>query len=204
MPPNPARVLGCLGLLLTPALAWSYSVGAPGYSGVTGASCTTCHAVGAPVPTVLLEGPTSLAAGETGSYTFTVSGGPGVRAGMTVLANLEGTTLTPGPGLRVMASGRELTHAGPVEAMDGKVVFTFTLVAPPEGGTLTLHAAGNSVNYNRNNSGDASATTSLAIEVDGPRETESGSGGGCAAAGTAALVPWALLATLRLWKRRSR
>jgi len=47
----------------------------------SGATCTACHAVGAPLPAVLLQGPTTVTAGATNLYTLTISGGPAQTGG---------------------------------------------------------------------------------------------------------------------------
>src|SRR6476660_3715531 len=80
-------------MLAVPAVAFASSGGAPGYSGKSGATCGSCHSGGATAPTVTLAGPASLAAGSSGTYTMTITGGPGVKAGVGIAVD-KGTLAT--------------------------------------------------------------------------------------------------------------
>src|SRR4051812_46557159 len=64
--------------VLQAGAAHAYSAGVFGYSGKPpAASCTECHSGSA--PTVKLDGPASLAPGETATYTFDVVTGASNR-----------------------------------------------------------------------------------------------------------------------------
>src|SRR3954447_6021115 len=65
-------------------LAFANASGAIGYSGAPGTgSCNDCHSGGA-APSVSLTGPDTLAAGQSGTYTFTVTGGSRVGANIAI------------------------------------------------------------------------------------------------------------------------
>lgn len=195
--PTPVAALGALCLAVVPCLALANIAGAPGYSGASGASCDTCHAGGVSQPTVALTGPTTLAQGASATYTFTITGGPAVKGGMTVSASVPGTVLTPASGLRSVNDGRELTHSSPGTFVANALKYEFTVRAPPRGGVLKLSASGNSTNGDGTNGGDAPARTELDIQVEGGSDPEVG---GCAATGVS-LLPLALGA-VALWLRR--
>lgn len=153
--------------------------GIVGRSGKQGASQTCmaagCHSVNpsAAMPTVEIAGPTTLAAGATGNYTFIVRGGAGVKAGMNVAVSTNGGTLNKvGTDLKVV--GGELTHTGPKDFANNEARFDFTLVAPAAAGTSKLFASGNSTNGNNNNDGDHSASTTLDIQITGGSQPDAG------------------------------
>ena len=82
---------GALALLVIAAffgLARASTYGRVGFSGNPatngGQDCTACHGPGATLPGVTLTGPTTLAAGAVGLYTLTITGGPGLTAGLDV------------------------------------------------------------------------------------------------------------------------
>ncbi len=185
-------------LLSAPALA--NSAGITGNSGKQGtsATCTTCHSGGS-AATVTLTGPTSLAAGATGQYTLTITGGPGLRGGMNVAVDNTAASLEPSTGIK--KASNELTHSAPKPAASGSITFAFSMVAPPSAGTVKIFAAGNSVNGDANSTGDASALTSLTVNVTGnnePVEEE----GGCSSTGGAPALAFALTTGLALLRRR--
>jgi hypothetical protein len=155
---------GCL--LTLPAHA--RSSGITGYSGRQGVTCTQCHTANSnPKPTVQLSGPTYLTPGETGQYTFTITGGPGASSdgfgGMNVAVDNSGALLQPGTGL--YEDFGELTHVGGNAFSGTSITFTFTLVAPETPGTVKMYAAGNSTDNNGNLTNDQSAATTLDILV---------------------------------------
>ena len=77
-----------------------------------GATCTACHAAGATVPTVVLQGPTTVTAGATNLYTLTISGGPAQTGGLNIAAGNNRGTLLP-TGIDTQALLGELTHSAP-------------------------------------------------------------------------------------------
>ncbi|MFE8595703.1 MXAN_6652 family MXYO-CTERM-anchored protein [Archangium violaceum] len=191
---------GVLTACLLSAPAFANATGATGYSGKSAATCSTCH-TGGSAPTVTLTGPTSLAAGATGQYTLTITGGPGLRGGFDVAVDNTAASLEPGTGSKKQSN--ELTHTTPKPAASGAITFDFSLVAPPSAGTVKIFAAGNSVNGNGTEAGDASATTTLTVNVTGnnePQEEE----GGCSSAGGAPVLAFALTTGLALLRRRRR
>lgn len=150
---------------LLPLTAFANQLGAVGYSGKQGETCNKCHSGGG-APTVTLTGPSSLQAGQTGSYTLTVTGGAGVRAGMNVAADVADAVLQ-GVGSETTAFSNEVHHASPKGFSGGKATFVFTLVAPPYSGAVKLFGAGNSCNGNGGDSGDRAGTTTFTISVTG-------------------------------------
>lgn len=132
----------------------------------SGANCTACHASGAVVPTVVLQGPTTVTAGATNLYTLTISGGPAQTAGLNVsAANNRGTFLPTGSDTQALLG--ELTHSAPKAFTGNQAVFTFAWTAPTFNDTVTLYGAGNSSDGQQSLSGDGIGTTSLAIQVTG-------------------------------------
>lgn len=151
-------------LFSAPALA--YSGGVVGYSGSqSGVSCSSCHApANVTPPTVTISGPTNLNAGATGNYTLTISGGPGVRAGMNLSVDNPNATLTAG-STASKKTADELHHASPQAFSNGSVSFPFTVKAPTAAGTIKLYAAGQSTNGANGSGGDREALTTLTITV---------------------------------------
>ncbi|WIG93294.1 MXAN_6652 family MXYO-CTERM-anchored protein [Myxococcus sp. SDU36] len=196
---------GVVSACLVSGSAFASAGGMSGHSGKQGSSltCASCHTGGGGSPTVTIQGPTTLAPGATGNYTFIVRGGPASGAGFNVAVSDNGGTLNPGQGSTKLSG--ELTHNGVRDFSNGEARFDFTLVAPSTPGSVTLYGAGNSVNDNGTEQGDASAVTTLNVTVaagggdDGGGDDE----GGCAAAGGAPLLGAALvLLGTRLRRRR--
>ena len=158
-------LVGLLPLVCTaPALAFSSGItarsGNPATNG--GLFCNSCHAGGA-APEVTLTGPSLVATGSTHDLVLAIRGGQEVAGGLDVSAT--GGTLFPiDPGTRLQNG--EITHLSPrnVDAQ-GTVSFTVRWTAPSTPGTVTLYAAGNSVNRNFGPSGDLAATTTQVINV---------------------------------------
>ncbi|MFY0525369.1 MXAN_6652 family MXYO-CTERM-anchored protein [Archangium gephyra] len=185
-------------LLSTPAFANSTGMtngsGKPGSINV----CSSCHTGGA-APTVELTGPTTLAAGATGQYKLTITGGPGLRGGFNVAVDSTAASLEPSAGMKKQSN--ELTHSAPKPAAAGAITFDFSMVAPPSAGTVKIFAAGNSANGDNNSTGDNAALTSLSVNVTGnnePMEEE----GGCSSTGGAPVLAFALTAGLAMLRRR--
>lgn len=172
----PILAMGLLGLTLfmaAPRVMASLN-GRVGFSGNPntndGQTCVACHASGAPTPQVSLEGPTSVSAGATQRYTLTVSGGPGVTAGMNVSLGPNFGELRPIDASIQRILG-ELTHSAPKPFQAGHSQFTFEWDAPSHNGTTTLYATANSSNGAEDLVGDGIGTATLDIEVTGGSET---------------------------------
>lgn len=132
----------------------------------SGATCTACHAGGAPLPTVVLQGPTTVIAGATNLYTLTISGGPAQVGGLNIsTSNNRGALLPTGADTQVLLN--ELTHSAPKAFSSGQVRFTFAWTAPTFNDTVTLYGAGNSADGQQSLSDDGIGATSLAVQVTG-------------------------------------
>ncbi|MFP2901632.1 MXAN_6652 family MXYO-CTERM-anchored protein [Corallococcus sp. 4LFB] len=196
--------VGAVAVCLVAGSALANSTGISGRSGKQGVSCTAsgCHGGGASTPTVTLEGPTALTAGQTGQYSLVITGGPGVKAGMNVAT--DGATLTAGSGTKLLNG--ELTHSLPKNFTSGSARFDFSLVAPATNGTYKVYAAGNSVNGNSESTGDAHANATLDVVVTGgtdPVPDEGDDENGCSAATSGApAVLIAVFAALAARRRR--
>lgn len=215
-------VAGVLAASFFSLTAYANSTGINGRSGKQGVTCmdSACHGANpsSAIPTVELTGPSTLAAGETGNYSLTITGGPGVKAGMNVAVSDNGGTLAKsGTDLKVLAG--ELTHTAPKAFTSGQVRFDFSLVAPASSRTVTLYASGNSVNNDANNTLDHSASTTLDVQITGSVSPPDGGTpdagtdnnpppdtndkGGCAAAGGAPMALLLAFVAERLLRRRT-
>ncbi|MBC8042249.1 MAG: T9SS type A sorting domain-containing protein [Rhizobacter sp.] len=130
------------------------------FSGITGrtkknSSGCTCHGTvsAAAAVTASISGPASLAAGETATYTLTVSGGPAVKAGVNI-ATINGELGTVSTELQKLSN--ELTHVGgvPIAFSGGSASVQFSYTAPSTAGSDTIYANGNSTNDDGGNYGD--------------------------------------------------
>jgi hypothetical protein len=148
-----------------PCSLWGYPDGVTGYSGNPavngGKKCSSCHG-GGTNPAFSLTGPAKMAPGETQTYVFTITGGPGDTAGLDVSATAgaleafqSGTKLSSG----------EITHSSPKSFSGGSASFSFRLKAPSSPGTVTLYGAGVSTNGG-GPSGDGTGTTTMSITVE--------------------------------------
>lgn len=156
-----------LSSCLVASAAFANPNGISGYSGKGAATCTNCHSVAAASPTVAITGPTTLAAGTSGDYTFTITGGPAVTSGTDIALSNSSATLAPATGSGLKLLGGELVHSAPKSFSGGSVSYGFKVTAPASAGTLVIYAAGNSANGNGSNTGDGIATTKLDISVTG-------------------------------------
>ena len=195
--------VGAVAVCLVAGSAFANSTGINGRSGKQSVSCTAsgCHGGGSSAPTVTLEGPTALTAGQTGQYSLIISGGPGAKAGMNVA--VDGATLTAGSGTKVVSG--ELTHSLPQAFSNGSARFDFSLVAPATNGTYKVYAAGNSVNGDKAATGDSHANATLDVVVTGgsdPAPIQEDEGGCSAATSGAPAVLIAVFAALAARRRR--
>jgi len=183
------RAVGLAGFLAVPfafstaALA-PHSNGITGFSGKQGFDCTVCHSGGV-VPTVALVGPAYVLHDSTRTYTFTVSGGQQVAAGLDVAAG-RGKLVATDSQTRVTSG--ELTHNSPRNVDSaGNASWSFDFDAPATLGKMRIWATGNSVNLDGSTTGDAPGSAILQIEVVASlaRFTEYGTG----LAGSGGFVP---------------
>jgi hypothetical protein len=146
----------------SPGSAWAHSSGGmSGYSGSSGALCTDCHTASGTAPNVTLTGPSSLMAGTSGVYTFTITGGAAAVGGLDVSAT-NGILQATDPNTYIL--NNEVTHNDATPFTSGSLSFTFTLVAPASG-TVTIYADGLSANNNGTKLGDNGAATTRVVTV---------------------------------------
>jgi hypothetical protein len=145
------QVAVIIAILLYGVLVYANSLGRTEATRKNGTGCD-CHG---PVATqsvlVTITGPDTLNINQTATYTVTVQGGPTVRGGINIAAS--GGDLNPVSSTLQKFNG-ELTHNAPAPFNSGTLSFEFTYTAPSQSGSQMLYAAGNSVNFNRNNTGD--------------------------------------------------
>jgi hypothetical protein len=167
-----AMVAVIVGLATSATPSAAFSGGMTGHSGNPdinfAATCTACHGGGS-VPVVQLTGPAVVAPGSVHTYMLTVqSAAPGQQtaAGLNVSAT-AGLLASLGADTQVLDG--EITQTAPM-ANDGSGLasFSFQWTAPATAQTLTLYAAGNSVDLDGFPFGDNGAHTALAIEVADP------------------------------------
>ncbi len=141
-----ATIIGCV------YFAYAYSTGITGATLKSNPPGCTCHG---PNPTVgvvvAISGPDTLAPGETGLYTLSISGGPAKGGGVDIA--VSGGTLTP-VSTSLQKLGGELTHKLPIAFSGGSLSVAFSFTAPLQEGLDTIFANGNSVNLDSNSTGD--------------------------------------------------
>src|SRR5262245_41087755 len=158
-----ASVAAVITIAASPAPApLPYSTGISGYSGEFGFNCNSCH-FGGTAPTVKLLGPKYVLLNSTRTYSFVVSGGQSIAAGLDVSVD-AGTLKDTDPGT-YLNSG-EVTHNAPRNVdSNGDATWSFDFVAPAAAGTMTMYASGNSVNLSGTTTGDRARSTKLMIDV---------------------------------------
>ncbi|AKJ04624.1 uncharacterized protein (TIGR03382 family) [Archangium gephyra] len=201
-------------LLSTPALATS--TGITGQSGKAGPTCNLCH-TGATPPTVEFTGPSALAPGATGQYSFIIRGGAAKTGGVDLAVSHSDALLQPGPGTKKLDT--ELSHSEPRAFAGNELRFDFSLVAPARDVTLTLFGAGNSADGDLGSGGDRAASTRWQVVVgNGTPDAgtpdagtpDAGTGeepddpprGGCSTTGSTSV--WALALAGAFWLPRRR
>lgn len=173
------RMTRCLRTTLSMALVTACLVGqsnvasadAPGRAGRSGAAGSTCgggcHS-GGTVPTLAFASggapfsTINAVAGSVNTYTFTVSGGPGVTAGLGVKAT-NGTLGVTGTGTKILAT--EVVQSTPTPFVNGSVIYTFTWTAPATAGSVTLFGSGVSSNGDNTVKLDGAAAIVATITV---------------------------------------
>jgi len=147
---------------------YAFSGGITGVTQKNGNGCT-CHGSQSAKVSVVIDGPETMAPGQTENFTLTITGGP-LTAGGTNIASSAGE-LIAGVGTQLL--GNELTHTQPKTSTAEKVVFPFSFTAPTSEMDVTLYANGNSVNLNGSNSGDQwNFAPNKTISVKNPTDVE--------------------------------
>jgi hypothetical protein len=147
-------------------VASPFSGGITRKSGKQGGTCNGCHQGGV-TPKVTLDGPTSLDAGMLATYTFRIETAAAIT-GMNAAVSADDAVMAGDGDGGTREDENEVTHARTIRPDGGAAVYTFSMVAPPYGGKITLYAAGNACDGNGNTEGDESAATSIEIDVIGP------------------------------------
>jgi hypothetical protein len=146
--------------------AGAFNDGVDGLSGKnSGVYCRNCHS-GGTVPTVALEGPTTMDLGSTATFRFIVTSQSvnQIAAGLDVAASAGTLGVVEGQGTKLQR--QEVTHSSPkANDASGQAVFEFTWQAPASAGIYTLFGAGTSANGDEQRSGDAAARTTYEIFV---------------------------------------
>lgn len=120
----------------------------------------TCHGFSSsPQVQAVIEGPSSVRAGDTVEYKVKVAGGPLIRAGVDISAGNGLVILSPADTVlkRVLASTNvyELTHRFPKPPLLDTVTFVYRYIAPNTPGSFdTLYSTVNSVNNDTTDNGD--------------------------------------------------
>ncbi len=118
--------------------------GISGYSGLmANQTCATCHPGGNP-PVATIDGPATLAPGETAEYTFTLKTAK-LFGGLDVAVDNAAARLTPVSPMTQLLGG-EITHMQPLAVQNGEIVVKLGVTAPPTAGTITLHGDGQADN----------------------------------------------------------
>lgn len=175
------RIAVSLAAFLATGSAYANNGGLPGYSGKpsaiapAGESCNQCH-TGGTAPTVIINGPATLAAGQSAEYTLVVTTAA-IRAGGGI-AGSDGVVLTNVAGLR--DSFGEMVQNAPLTVNGGSATFRFMVKAPSTGTALKLWAVGLAANNSGNQTGDraAHATRDVTITGGGVAPTPDAGGGG--------------------------
>jgi len=133
------------------------SGGMTGRTKKSGTPGCICHGT---LPTasvsVIISGPSSVAAGDTATYKLKLFGGPLVAGGCDIAAQ-AGTLMTSYQESLLHLSNGELTHNSPKLSVGGDTIkWTFKYKAPDAPNTKdSIYANGNSVNNTGGSSGDA-------------------------------------------------
>jgi len=134
-------------------IAFARLTGIAGKTSVGDGQGCSCHGASSPTVLGLIFGPDTLEVNQTDTYVFTLIGGPGVKGGMDFAAS-AGDLTAVSPGLRKDAPTGDIVHDAPGSFIGGVLTYAVDFTAPSTPGTVTLAAAGNSVNDNSSNSGD--------------------------------------------------
>ncbi len=145
---------------------FAYKDGIFGLSGKSnGFYCATHHGGGV-VPTVAVDGPSTLEPGAIATFHFTVTSHAAsqIAAGLDVAGS--GGALGAVDEVETRLDHGEITHNAPKDNdANGVASFAFTWTAPTTPGIYTLYAAGTSVNLNNLDTGDGAARTTYEVAV---------------------------------------
>ena len=133
--------------------------------------CSGCHSA-TTKPTLAFGAgtgslPTLVVANSVNNFTFTITGGPAVKAGLSVIAS-GGTLATSSTESTIVTTGvtaGELIHTAASTMTGGSKTYTFTWTAPAISGPVTLSGAGVSGNGIAGESADGSDRISATINV---------------------------------------
>jgi len=148
--------------------AFADANGRAGQSGATASTCASCHSLTPSLTTVQFgvatgSFPTSVVANSVNVFTFTVSGGPAVNAGLDISAS-GGTLTATGAGTKMLQS--EVVQSSPTTPFPtAGVVYSFTWTAPATAGSVTLYGAGVSGDGTGSEPLDGTATATATITV---------------------------------------
>jgi PKD repeat protein len=174
-----AAAAAIVGLMIVGATAaGARSGGVNGYSGnptTGGDTCLQCHDQDATGSAAALTGPTTVAPGSTNTYTFTVTGGPAVQAGLDVSID-DGTLIASGAGTEL--NGGEITHSSPQAFSGGSASWSFQWTAPVAAGSYTMWGAGMSTNGSGTGGDAPTAAVNLPITVEAPNVAPTADAGG--------------------------
>ena len=163
-----AIAIACVGAwVIVSDSAIAVPDGISGFSGASGATCTACHGPGSITPMVTLSadsGSVTVSPGSVTSYTFTMTGGPAVDAGLDVAVS-SGTLIATNALTNVLNGEVVQTQPNPVSG--GTISWSFDWQAPMASGTYTLYAAALSANGDDGLGGDGVSTTTLDVTVTG-------------------------------------
>ena len=134
-------------------IAFARLTGIAGKTSLGDGQGCSCHGASSSNVVALITGPNTLEPSQTGTYVFTLSGGPAIKGGMDFAAS-NGILNVISPGLRKDATTGDIVHDAPGTFTAGFLTYAVELTAPAEPTTVTLAAAGNSVNDSGTNSGD--------------------------------------------------
>ncbi|MBS1902260.1 MAG: choice-of-anchor D domain-containing protein [Bacteroidetes bacterium] len=137
-------------LVIAAQYATSHSGGMTGQTNKSGdGQGCTCHCANSNSNTTVTisTNATSFEAGQTYSFTISVSNGNEVKGGCDIAVQ-SGTLAAGADGLQL--SGTQLTHTSPKTL---PATWSFTYTAPSTAGTDTIFAAGNAVNNDGGNGG---------------------------------------------------
>src|ERR1700756_3030440 len=135
--------------------ARAYPNGISGFSGKSGSTCTTCHSGGTSLPTVVINGPTTVASGSTNTYTLNNSGSP--NSGLDVGASAG----TFAAGSTTLVMNGEITQIAALASTPLSWTFNWTAPTVTTTTTVTMYGASISGGY-----GGSTGTTVLTITVN--------------------------------------
>ncbi|MDA0986174.1 MAG: T9SS type A sorting domain-containing protein [Bacteroidetes bacterium] len=139
-------------LILVSIISIASSGGIVGKTKKNGNGCT-CHNTNLTTAvSVIINGPSELKVGETGTFSVAISGGPLSAAGVNIAATGGTLSTISGEGLQFIND--ELTQTQPKTPTTNTVTFQFKFTAPNQTGSATIYATANSVNLSSTNAGD--------------------------------------------------